>query len=280
MMTERPSVGTGQAAELRRRAVRALKAGDAAAAEALARQSLGAAADDRGTLYLLGLALLALGRSADAVEPLQGAAEGNPDPAVETNLATALAQSGKEKEALEWLERATSREPPFAPAFTRIGRLLHIRGSIVAARTALARAVELAPDDSEAWFNLADTLTDLGETRPARDAYTRALALRPGWSQARVGIVRTLMDEGNYEAPIGILRRLIASEPEDAAALLDLAFCLQETGRLEEALESYRRAAAADPRAYKQSLHSLIGAARGTFWLRPSAAVKKLPPPR
>ncbi|MFI4986819.1 MAG: tetratricopeptide repeat protein [Alphaproteobacteria bacterium] len=277
METKRPNAGAERAADLRQRAARALRAGDAGSAEALARQSLAANPQDRGALYLLGLALLGLGRSADAVEPLQAAAQGNPDPAVETNLATALAQSGREKEALEWLARAASREPPFAPAFVRLGRLLHIRGRIVEAKAALQRAVELAPEDGDALLAYADALTDLGESRAARIVYTQALGVRPGWTQAQQGIVRTLMDEANFEAPIAMLRRLAAREPKEVSILLDLAYCLQEAGRLEEALAIYGRAAETDPRAYKKALHSLIGAARGTFWLRPSVAAKKLP---
>lgn len=280
MARKQRTLGEEQAAELCRSAVRALKAGDAEAAEGFAREALAGSPGDRSASYLLGLALLALGRSAEAVEPLQAAAEGNADPAVGTNLATALAQSGREKEALAALVRATQQAPPFPPAFLRLGRLLHIRGRIVEAKAALKRAVELAPGDADGWMGFADTLTDLGEPPAARAAYTRALGLRPGWAQAQQGVIRTLVDEGKFEAAIPMLRELAARAPDDAIILLDLAYCLQETGQLKAALAAYARAAAADPHAYKQALHSLIGAARGTFWLRPSASAKNLPPPR
>ena len=280
MATKRRTQAEEQAAELCRIAARALRRGDGEAAEASARQALSLSPGERGAAYLLGLALLALGRSLEAVEPLQRAAEGSADPAVATNLATALAQSGKEKEALATLERACAAAPPFAPAFLRLGRLLHIRGHILEAKAALARATELTPDDAEAWLGLADTLTDLGEPRAARAAYARALALRAEWKEARQGVVRTLMDEGEFAPAIALLEALVARAPEDVTLLLDLAYCQQESGRLEAALRLYARAATLDPRAYKQALHSLIGAARGTFWLRPSAAARSLSPPR
>ena len=280
MATKPRTQAQEQAQELCRIAARALRASDAEEAESSARQALSLAPGERGASYLLGLALLALGRAADAVEPLECAAEDNADPAVATNLATALAQSGKEKEALAALRRASEAQPPFAPAFLRLGRLLHIRGHILEAKAALKRAVELAPDDADAWLGFADTLTDLGESRDARTAYERALALRPDWILARQGIVRALMDEGEFAPAIAMLEVLAARAPEDASILLDLGYSLQESGRLKEALAVYGRAAAVEPRAYKQALHSLIGAARGTFWLRPSASAKSLPPPR
>ena len=279
MARKRANERGAETAELLRSAARSLKGGDAEAAESFARRALALSPSERGALYLHGLALLSLGQAAAAVEPLEGAAKGNPDPAVETNLAAALEQSGKEKEALAWLERAASRSPPFAPAFFRLGRLLHLLNRLVEAKAALRRAVELVPGDAEASAALAEVLTELGEARAARDAYTRALAARPGWPQARRGIARTLMDEGDYTAAAAILGRLVEDSPADTTSLLDLAFSLQELGRLEDALATYAKAAAVDPGAYKQALHSLISAARGTFWLRPSAAAKKLPRP-
>ena len=277
MAGPKPSESGAQAAGLLRRAAQALKAGQPEAAEALTRQALALAPGERGALYLNGLALLSLGRPEAALAPLERAAEGTADPAVETNLAMALAQTGKEKEAVQWLERAVARMPAFAPAFLHLGRLVHQKNRVVEAKALLARAVELAPGDADALVALAETFMDLGEAHAARALFERALAARPGWPQARQGSARAIMDEGNYEAALAHLRRLAAEEPQDASVLLDLASCLQELGRLEEALAAYRRAAAADPRAYRQALTCLIGAARGTFWLRPSVAAEKLP---
>jgi Flp pilus assembly protein TadD len=279
MATKQASERDQQTAELLRGAARALRGGEAETAEAFARQALALSPRERGALYLHGLALLTLGRAAEAIAPLEGAAEGNPDPAVETNLATALAQAGKEEEALAWLERAVSRTPPFAQAFFRLGALLHMRTRLADAKGVLQRAVELAPELADAWAALAEVLTELGETRAARDAYTQALAARPRWPQARRGIARTLMDEGEFKAAVALLRRLLEETPADAHSLLDLAFSLQELGQFEAALTAYRQAAEVNPGAYKQALHSMVGAARGTFWLRPSALAKKLPRP-
>jgi len=279
MARKRADEKGAETAELLRSAARSLKGGDAAAAESFARRALALSPSERGALYLHGLALLSLGQAAAAVEPLKGAAEGNPDPAVETNLATALAQSGKKKEALAWLERAASRIPPFAPAFFRLGVVLHLHHRLIDAKAALRRAVELAETDGDPWLALGEVLSELGEAREARAAYSRALSLRPGWRQARRGIARTLMDEGDFTAAVAILRRLIEENRTDVRSILDLAFSLQELGQFEEALNTYRQAYGVNPKAYKQAMHNLIGASRGTFWLRSSDAAKRMPRP-
>src|SRR5713226_6932655 len=76
-----------------------------------------------GALHLLGVALMAQGRAGEAVAKLEAAARARPDPAVETHLAMALRQSGRSAAAIEWLERATARQPAFAPAFQELGVL-------------------------------------------------------------------------------------------------------------------------------------------------------------
>jgi len=280
MADDRANDGYRQAAELLRGAVRALKRGDAEAAESLAQQACAMAPGDNRAPFIHGLALLTLGRPEAAVAPLEAAAKDNPDPAVETNLGTALAQCGRDGEALACFRRAVSREPPFPQAFFRLGVLLHLQHHLVEAKAVLQRAVALAPDDGEPQLVLADVLSELGETAATKDAYTRALALRPGWPQARRGIARTLMDTGDFAGAVAILRRLTEEDGGDTRSLLDLAFCLQELGAFDEALATYRQACTTNPRAYKQVLHSLLGASRGTFWLRPSELAKRLPRPR
>src|SRR5438874_43645 len=77
-----------------------------------------------GALHLLGIALLSQQRAQDALAPLQEAAAASADSAIETHLAAALRHIGQQAAALAVLERATARQPPFAPAYLELGLLL------------------------------------------------------------------------------------------------------------------------------------------------------------
>src|SRR4051794_13284690 len=68
----------------------ALQGGRPDEAERQARRVVAQAPGHRRALSLLGIALLASGRGAEAVEPLMAAANGAPDASIEANLAMAL----------------------------------------------------------------------------------------------------------------------------------------------------------------------------------------------
>jgi len=75
---------------------------------------------DRGNALaaqVLGRALLVQNRAAEAVVPLERAARRSEDPAIETDLAGALAAAGPGEAARDLFRRTTARRPPFPPAF-------------------------------------------------------------------------------------------------------------------------------------------------------------------
>src|SRR5262249_57685403 len=74
-----------------------------------------------GALPLLGLALLIQKHPREAVGPLAEAARDTTDPLLETHYALSLRDVGRKDEAIDWLRRAISRKPVFAPAFHELG---------------------------------------------------------------------------------------------------------------------------------------------------------------
>jgi Flp pilus assembly protein TadD len=75
-------------------------------------------------LQVRGCALLMQNHAADAIAPLQAAAQSLRDGETNTLLAMTLRQSGRADAALARLKRATKRRPPYAPAFHELGYLL------------------------------------------------------------------------------------------------------------------------------------------------------------
>src|SRR3978361_3157 len=121
------------------RAILALRMSRPDEAERLAERVL---KSDRGNALaaqVLGRALLMQNRAAEAIVPLERAARRSDDPAIETELAVALAAGGARRcgvvpaiapevavalaavgrrdEALDQLRQTTARRPPFPPAF-------------------------------------------------------------------------------------------------------------------------------------------------------------------
>jgi tetratricopeptide (TPR) repeat protein len=264
----------------------ALQGGRAEEAIRLGRQVLARAPGHRRALSLLGVALLATGRGAEAVEPLAAAAEGAADAAIEANLAMALAHAQRFDEAVSRLERAVALKPDFAAAYQKLALLHHLAGRLDVAENAATRATALAPADPEAWAALGTILLDRGKSPAAAAALTRALAALPARPDILHPLACALMDQGEFAAAETRLREVLAHArvgnypPAEAAmARLDLGCCQQELGRWEEALQNYRSAIEQSPQLYSKAVTAIVSSSRGRFWLKPSAFAKILPRP-
>src|SRR5438270_4429036 len=103
---------------------------------------------------VLGRALLMQNRAAEAIVPLEKAARRSDDPAIETELAIALAAAGRRNEALDQLRQTTARRPPFPQAFVEHGGLLSKIGRLEEAVAVLESGLALAPDVVELQIEL------------------------------------------------------------------------------------------------------------------------------
>ena len=235
-------------------------------------------------LHALGLALMAQRRADDAVAPLEEAArrqseQGRPDPVIETNLAVALDQSGRIAEALPWLERAITRQPPFAHAFRELGALLFSLRRLDQAEAVLKQGLEVAPDLTELWVVLGGIYLDRGDRDNAKLAFARGLVTAPDHAGALYGMGAVLMAEGDYARAEQRFRQALAREP-DYQTRLSLGACLLELRRWDEGLASLRAAVELVPRSYAMALKIVTTSGRGRFWLKPSSAAGLLQGPK
>ena len=109
-------------------------------------------------LQVRGCALLMQKRAADALAPLQTAAQSLRDAETDTLLAMALRQTGRAEEALSRLKRATKRQPPYAPTFHELGYLLMSLENYDEAIEALRRGFEIAPMIPQLSIQLGEVL--------------------------------------------------------------------------------------------------------------------------
>ena len=192
--------------------------------------------------------LLAAGRPADAIAPLEEAALLEPlDPIIQHDLGLACLEAGCFTDAVAALQRAVGGNPGYADAHFRLGIALEKLGDLGAAVVAYDRATELLPSLTEAWFRAGDLVYTLGYREEAIGCFRRAAATGGKTSFGRLGKARALLTENRNEEAEQVLRKTLAHDPENAMAHDLLGNLLSEYGRFDEAREGFARAIAIAP---------------------------------
>lgn len=267
-------IGGGRNDEPLRQALAALNGQRPGDAERIAGEVLKRDPRHSGALYVLGCALLMQGRAKDAIEPLETAARGRHDPQIDTQLALALRQAGRDEDAVARLQRTIKRNPTFMPASHELGRLLVALERYDEAIEALNQAIALAPMMPQLSIQLGYALLSLRRCTDAKAAFARALEISPGSADALFGIAKAHRELGENEAAAEYFRRSLKNKSDDQAAWLSLGHCLLDLGQFDAGMDCFRTAARGDPRRYGNALSSLTASARGQFWLKPSAAAQ------
>jgi tetratricopeptide (TPR) repeat protein len=253
-------------------AAAALQNGHAYDAERIARDVLARRRKHPDALQLLGLALLAQQRPAEATAPLEQSVRARPDAPGETYLALALLAAERSAQAMTLLKRATARRPPFPLAFYELGKLLQRERRLAEAEAVLKLGLEAAPGMAEFPLALAAIFLDRGDTESAKHAFAKALADAPGLPAAWHGLVCALKDAGEFDEAAERARQAFARDPLDAETRVLLATCLLELGKSEEAIEHFRVLVGTRPQLFGKALKAFADVGRGRLWLRPSAA--------
>lgn len=128
----------------------------------------------------LGAALVAAGRPAEALPPLDRALAINPaDHSARRNRALALLSLGRAEEAAAIFAALPAREPGEAAEYFDLGNAFARDGKFPEAAAAYTRTVTLDPAHFAARANLGNALLGAGRARAAIAAYEAALRLRP-----------------------------------------------------------------------------------------------------
>ncbi len=233
---------------------------------------------DRGNALaaqVLGRALLVQNRAAEAVVPLERAARRSEDPAIETDLAGALAAAGRGEAARDLLRRTTARRPPFLPAFLEYNKQLAQCGKLDEAMAVLESGLALEPAAVDLRMAQAFAYVKRNDRVAARATLQQAVAAAPQRHDVIAALARVMAQDGEYAEAAALFRRALALRPDDVVTRNSLGACLLEMGE-REAGEASLRAAARNSQMAGQALMALAGASHGRFFLRPSAAAKFL----
>lgn len=274
-----PSVSHGQrhaGAQLLERATLALRMGQFAEAEQLAAEVLRASRTDTAAVAVLGQALLAQNRGAEAIAPLEKAARRSSDPGIETLLGAALGGAGRRPEAIEQLRRTAARRPPFMPAFQELAGQFARNGSFDEAIVVIESGLALAPQNIELQVDLARLHLQRNARGKARAILSRAHEAAPGRPEILTTLARVLLLDGEYAAAADACRRALALRPDDAMTRADLAACLLEMGKRDDGEASLRLALRGQPQMLGRATYALVHSSHGRFFFRKSAVAKFL----
>lgn len=118
-----------------------------------------------GALTNLAIALVATGKTDEAIEAFRRAATANPtNGGMQRNLANALADSGEIDEAAVYARRAVASQPDDPAAFDLLGEVLARQGRLDEAADAFERSLQVDPTYAEA----RDHLAQIAEMRRSR----------------------------------------------------------------------------------------------------------------
>ena len=225
---------------------------------------------------LLGRALLMQNRAAEAIVPLERAARRSDDPAVETELAVALAAAGRRDEALDQLRRTTARRPAFPRAFVEYGGLLAKIGRLEEAAEVLESGLALAPEVVDLQMELGFVHLKRNDRSKARSIFAQLLAASPERYEVLPALAKVMALDGDYAAAADLFRRALGLRPDDVVTRNNLGACLLEMGEREAGEATLRAAIRKGPQIAGLAITSLAAASHGRFFLRPSAAARFL----
>ena len=224
-----------------------IERGEVAAAEARARQALETQKDDPELIRLHGVALLMLGRAAEARPEFERAIELAPQEfAPYCNLSATLLVLNDGPGALHAAERALAIMPANMALWNTLASACMACGDHFRARNVYRAALNSAPDDPSLLLNLAASEMALGEFTEA-ERLVRVVLARTQMPHAWLLLGHIYRTQRQFERARDAYERGAALAPMDALFPHHCGLIDEELHRFESAAKEYRRALKIDP---------------------------------
>ena len=185
-------------------------------------------------LNLLGIVCLETGRAKEAVEWISRAVEQTPgDAEALANLGVALKDVGRLTEAAEVIHRSLTVNRRNPVGYNNLGNILSELGRDHEAVDAFRSAVKLDPGYAACLANLAAALLKLRQINPALAAAQRSVELNPRLAEGfnRLGEVHMRM--ARHAEAATDFRTAISLRPDYFDAMINLSSALKETGDID-----------------------------------------------
>ncbi len=156
-------------------------------------------------------------------------------------LGIALSAQERHAEALPQLERAARREPRDAQFWENLALCQRQLERFADAEASLRRSLALRPFSVETLNALGSVLNSLKRREEAEEVLRRALAINPHHAAAIFNLANTLRDLGRISEAEACYRCAIAINPLDPAPYANLGLLLRDVARFEEAYAAAKR---------------------------------------
>ncbi|MBW2121472.1 MAG: glycosyltransferase [Deltaproteobacteria bacterium] len=163
-------------------------------------------------------------------------------------LARCKMNSGKQSEALAYLDRARDqdgRDPRRRTAvLSAMGECLGQLGDYERAEASFVEAAGVDPSSDEAWTGLGEVESMRGNHEKAEGAFRKAVGINSKNDRARCGLGLAVWERGKRDEAIEILQRALDINPENLVCLNRLLGCCREEGMFnvaERYLKEYLR---------------------------------------
>jgi Flp pilus assembly protein TadD len=177
----------------------------------------------------VGMSLVALGRSGEAIPHFEAAVRLEPDSAKSyMHLGFALLAAHRPQDAVQPFRRVVELDPRSSSANDNYGFALTLAGRPEEAITYITRAMELDPQAAEPVHNMGLALAGLKRLDEAVHYFETALAMKPEYAEAATNLGITELRRGHPQQAVVALRRALESRPEQFEAVFPLAAAYDE----------------------------------------------------
>jgi Flp pilus assembly protein TadD len=155
------------------------------------------------------------------------------------NLGLAVLSLGRSDEALSCQRQALVIDPESADAQNNLGMVHYAQGNIAEAENCFRSAVRLRSDHANATLNLGSTRQIFNHVDEAEGLFRRALALGVDPARAKSNLALSLMEQVRPEEAEASCREALEIRPDYPEARANLALALLTMGRMEEGWREY-----------------------------------------
>jgi tetratricopeptide (TPR) repeat protein len=188
-----------------------------------------------------GMKALDAGNYAAAAAEFQKAVAADPsDYGAHFNLALADSFLHRDDDGIAEYRKTLQLKPHLYEAELNLGILLMRKKDAASAAPLLEDAAAQKPQQFRPRYYLAEALFALGRYPDAEASYTLAIALDPKSAPAELGLGRTLGRERKLDEAAPHYRKAAALDPKDREWLLELAELYEKAQRPQDALSIYR----------------------------------------
>jgi Flp pilus assembly protein TadD len=166
---------------------------------------------------------------------------------IEDNMGLALLKLGRTAEATVHFRNALRINPTDGKAYLSLGAALSGLGAERESRFAYEQALRFGQQSAEAHYNLGVLLAGQGNTGEAERHYREAIRIDPALADAYNNLAMIDYARGDYAEAEMLLSRALQLNPRDELAHLNLGSLKQLQGNRDEAAAHYRAALALRP---------------------------------